>query len=284
MPLQMSAEPVALPSALPIRVARVNRDALAVPPGRYAHFHAVAELVIFETVAGAMYTDAARFDLHPGCAAWCPAMSAHDFALDPGPASWVLIQYDQDFVEPMPDQVPVCLRVGADARRHLGVLTEWLEEAVRLGDQDMARRHLELMLLHVLRAERQDALPMAASNALGQFRPLLECLRAAPAARIPLEQAASMCGLSPSYFSRLFRNVFGRGFVAYVTQMRLERAAIALASNRKPVSTIGYEVGFHSHAYFSAKFRARFGVTPSEFRHGSFRLDSVSKDTQTVPD
>ncbi|MBU6406057.1 MAG: AraC family transcriptional regulator [Alphaproteobacteria bacterium] len=279
---QLTAEPVALPSALPIRVVRVKRDGLADPPARFAHFHAVAELVIFETVSGAMHTDAARFELGPGCATWCPSMSAHDFALGQEPAAWTLIQYYQDFIEPALSPDSVCVKFGEDARRRVGLLAEWLEEAVQQGDKEAARKNLELILLHVLRAERKDALPMAASHALGRFRPLLECLRAAPAARIPLGQAASMCGLSPSYFSRLFRDVFGRGFTDYVTQMRVERAAIALASSRKPVSTIGYETGFQSHAYFTAQFRARFGVTPSEFRRCSDRPEIVSKDSRTA--
>jgi AraC-like DNA-binding protein len=32
------------------------------------------------------------------------------------------------------------------------------------------------------------------------------------------------------------------------------------------VSEIGFAVGFSSHAYFTARFRQRFGMTPSAFR------------------
>jgi AraC-like DNA-binding protein len=81
-----------------------------------------------------------------------------------------------------------------------------------------------------------------------------------------LAEAATLCGLSPTYFSRLFAKTFGAGFIAYQTRHRLQQAARLLARSDLPVSQIGYRFGFQSHAYFTQCFKAVFGVAPSAHR------------------
>ena len=105
---------------------------------------------------------------------------------------------------------------------------------------------------------------------LVQFDPLAVdpavCALPAPDKPLGLGDAASLCSLSPTYFSRLFAKTFGSGFVTYQTRLRLQRAARMLATGELPVSQIGYRTGFASHAYFSHCYRATFGVSPTQHR------------------
>jgi AraC-like DNA-binding protein len=96
--------------------------------------------------------------------------------------------------------------------------------------------------------------------------PVLERLRAAPAEPIPLESAATMCSLSPAYFSRRFRQIFGMNFTEYMVIYRLHLAARRLLTTGAAISEIAYGVGFSSPAHFTARFRKRFGMTPREYR------------------
>jgi AraC-like DNA-binding protein len=262
----LSAEPVALSASLPIRVERVRRGPGSPAPARFAHFHQVEEIVLFDSICGSLFANDSRFELVPGCGVRLPSMTAHDFDLSGGRAEWTLIQFYHDFaVSQRPADVG-CVHFATPERKRLKPLCKGLAEAVSAGQAPEARCYLELIMLMFDRARPIDQDGVAPSHALSRFRPFLERVRDEPSAALSLPQAASLCHLSPAYFSRLFREVFGRGFSNYMTQMRLDHAALRLASTQAPVSEIGFAAGFTSHAYFSARFRERFGLTPTQFR------------------
>ena len=76
-----------------IIISHVQRAEHDGPLERYAHLHDVVELVIFHKVSGRLVADQRAVALKGSCAVWLPAMAIHDFALEPGPAAWTVIQY-----------------------------------------------------------------------------------------------------------------------------------------------------------------------------------------------
>lgn len=83
-----------------------------------------------------------------------------------------------------------------------------------------------------------------------------------------LNQAAAMVGLSPGYFSTLFRQETDMTFVEYLTYIRLEKAKALLMCTNLRSSEIGYEVGYRDSHYFSYIFKKVCGCTPKEYRTG----------------
>lgn len=81
-----------------------------------------------------------------------------------------------------------------------------------------------------------------------------------------LDMLASIAGVSRFRFARQFRAVTGETANRYVVNRRLSIAAIRLASTKRPVSEIAYDVGFNDLSYFNARFKATFGCTPSAWR------------------
>jgi AraC-like DNA-binding protein len=81
---------------------------------------------------------------------------------------------------------------------------------------------------------------------------------------------AAAFGISTRYVHVLFKAELLSVTVSdYIQHRRLEAAARALADTRRPVANIGslaFALGFKTQAHFSRLFRARYGVTPSEFR------------------
>lgn len=58
--------------------------------------------------------------------------------------------------------------------------------------------------------------------------------------------------------------------MGWVREQRLERARRDLGDptqRDRPVHEISHRWGFAHHATFSRVFRARYGMTPSEYRH-----------------
>jgi AraC-like DNA-binding protein len=81
-----------------------------------------------------------------------------------------------------------------------------------------------------------------------------------------LNDVASECGLSYSYFSRLFKRVMGRSFTQHVNRIRITEAQRLLASSEKSITEIAQDVGFSTASYFIDIFKEQTNVTPMQFR------------------
>lgn len=81
-----------------------------------------------------------------------------------------------------------------------------------------------------------------------------------------LAEIASVVGLSPFHFARLFKAATGQTTYQYLLEHRLRRAKEYLKFGSVPISQIGTEVGFPNHAHFARSFRRREGITPTAWR------------------
>ncbi len=83
---------------------------------------------------------------------------------------------------------------------------------------------------------------------------------------IDLEDLSRRHGMSYPLFRKLFKAQTGFSPHAYVVEMRLNRAKAPLHETSLSVEDIALSVGFSSHAYFSAAFQKRLGLSPSSWR------------------
>lgn len=83
---------------------------------------------------------------------------------------------------------------------------------------------------------------------------------------ISLEELADQTALSPSHFSRLFRQTIGSSPMQFVMSYRIERAKKALRVQGKPLADIAAQCGFSDQAHFSRTFKAAVGQSPSGYR------------------
>lgn len=83
---------------------------------------------------------------------------------------------------------------------------------------------------------------------------------------LKVAQIASMLGMSPYYFSRLFKQSMGVSPHEYLTQCRLEAAKQMLKKTNLPIIEIAAEVGFNSQSHFITLFKKQFGTTPLQYR------------------
>jgi AraC-like DNA-binding protein len=84
--------------------------------------------------------------------------------------------------------------------------------------------------------------------------------------RVSIATAASIARMSESKFMRYFRTVTGETFVAYLTRLRLERAAQLLEEGQLSIAEVANAVGLSDQSYFDRLFRRHFGRTPSAVR------------------
>lgn len=79
-------------------------------------------------------------------------------------------------------------------------------------------------------------------------------------------EAAHVCNLSYSYFSRLFKRVMKKSFTEYVNYVRITEAQRMLISTEKSITDIALDIGFSTTSYFIDKFKRQVRMTPMQFR------------------
>ncbi len=83
---------------------------------------------------------------------------------------------------------------------------------------------------------------------------------------ITIEDIASHCLYSKSYFMKFFKETMGMGFIAYLNDYRLEIAAKMLLESSENVLEIAEQCGFDNLSYFNRCFKRKYGMTPGKYR------------------
>lgn len=84
--------------------------------------------------------------------------------------------------------------------------------------------------------------------------------------RITLEDVALHVYLTPSYFSKIFKNEMKCNFVTYVNNMRIHTSQKLLLDISIPLTEISGIVGFEDQSYFTKVFKKSAGITPKKYR------------------
>jgi two-component system response regulator YesN len=77
---------------------------------------------------------------------------------------------------------------------------------------------------------------------------------------------AKMTGLTPTYFSSIFKKMTNETFVQYRIKKRMERAQTLLAIPHMRIVDIAAEVGYEDYSHFTKMFKKLCGYSPSEYR------------------
>ena len=84
---------------------------------------------------------------------------------------------------------------------------------------------------------------------------------------VTLAQVAEAVSVSPEHLSRVFRRETGFGFSEYLTLLRLQSAETMLKNDAGlSVSEAAFASGFNDSNYFSQRFKALYGFSPSKLR------------------
>ena len=83
---------------------------------------------------------------------------------------------------------------------------------------------------------------------------------------LTIQQIAEELGVSYSNLRKLFKEHTGLSPATYQQELRLLRAKELLTTTELSIKEIAYRLNFESPDYFSAKFKAKMGIKPSEVR------------------
>ena len=81
-----------------------------------------------------------------------------------------------------------------------------------------------------------------------------------------LTSVAEACGLSYSYFSRIFNRYMKMSFSDYVNLVRVNHSLNLLSSGDQSITEIALSVGFSSTSYYIYIFKKLKHTSPNKFR------------------
>ena len=85
---------------------------------------------------------------------------------------------------------------------------------------------------------------------------------------IALLDVAGVFGYSDVYFCKLFKQNFGKNFITYLNEFRMNKAKELLANPAINIKDISALAGYRDANYFTRVFKRMVGKTPSEYRSG----------------
>ncbi len=83
---------------------------------------------------------------------------------------------------------------------------------------------------------------------------------------ISLGEISGVVSLSPSYFSKYFKNVTQVSFSEYLANLRLENAVNDMLTKNLTVSTAAFENGFANVKSFITQCKKVYGCTPAQYK------------------
>jgi AraC-like DNA-binding protein len=197
-------------------------------------------------------------------------------------ATSLLIGWVPIGVEPLITLFPSVFYVKADGAIHSERLLRLLDlaelevitEPRPPGSPSVLRRLSEVLVVELLRFTteqmRSDSGQDVPAWLSGLADPLVSRvaanLHSAPGDRWTVEAMCRIAGLSRSALDMRFRAVFGQAPKHYLLELRMRRAATALAAGRQTIGEIASWIGYESEAAFNRAFHRTIGVTPGAYR------------------
>jgi len=94
---------------------------------------------------------------------------------------------------------------------------------------------------------------------------------------ISVYNIAEMLYITPTYFSKLFKNSAREGCNSYIIRKRIEKAKSLLETTSMKTGKIATLVGYKDTNYFSLAFKKQTGMSPTEFRENGGNIKWLEK-------
>ena len=113
---------------------------------------------------------------------------------------------------------------------------------------------------------RLDGRPLSVSRQTHTIDRVRDYVRENYQSKCSLDDVADAFHLNRTYLSELFRETFGKNFVQYKNEVRIEHAKILLVHTNLTIAQIALRCGFDNTSYFAMVFRQITGVSPLQYR------------------
>jgi AraC-like DNA-binding protein len=159
------------------------------------------------------------------------------------------------------------MRLTREELAHVEVVLEMIEAEMERrapGYEASAQALFVQLMVYLARGYQRQSAPT--SLALLRLANVLTLIEERYAEKLTLRQLADAAHLSPSHFSRVFKEATGVAPMDYVIRCRVRRAAELLRAGSDSITDIALQVGCSDSAYFSRLFANINGISPRRYR------------------
>jgi len=203
-----------------------------------------------------------HLDVHPGEIIFLPKGCMYDFiSLTDTPCGWISIRFNADFTEALPfvcsidrfkeseelkNNITDLWRFGGPAEHYKCYsifynLLEYIENIETLKNMD--KKQLDIIYPAVSHLKKH----------------IYDC-------DLKIEKLIQLCGISGTYFHKIFQAKYGTSPRKYILSKRLSQAkAIIDNGDFDKVTEVAIAVGYNDPLYFSRAFKKQYGVSPSQY-------------------
>lgn len=83
---------------------------------------------------------------------------------------------------------------------------------------------------------------------------------------LSLDELAQKSFYNPSYFSRVFKELYGKNLTEYIAEKRINEAVKLLENSDLTIEEICRKVGYNDRKHFYKMFRQKMKLTPGQYR------------------
>ncbi len=108
--------------------------------------------------------------------------------------------------------------------------------------------------------------PVQRSKKIQHLKQALQLIETEYSSTITLPELAQVCGMSPKYFCRFFKEMTHKTPIDYLNNYRVKIACEMLRQNQESITEIALSCGFNDLSYFIKTFKRYKGVSPKNYQ------------------
>ena len=201
-------------------------------------------------------------EIHPGEIIFLPQGAQYDFTLlTDGPCGYVAIRFEGNFLNTAP------FLYSATDFPEITELKNNLTDMWKFGG--LAERYRCYAVVYNLLAYLKNAekLTYADKRKSNIIAPAISYLKKhIYDCDLKIETLIELCGISGTYFHKIFQANYSTSPQKYILNKRLSQARIIIDSNDfDSISEIATLVGYNDPLYFSRAFKKKYGISPAHY-------------------
>lgn len=129
----------------------------------------------------------------------------------------------------------------------------------------------------IAKLSRDNALKITSQNSQHYITKATNYIKSNIYRRITIPEIAEYLGINRSYLSTLFKEHLGISTQQFIIDLRLKTSTQFLQDKNLSVKEIALSVGYSNQLDFAKAFKAKFKMTPTEWRNQFFWEQSIEK-------
>ncbi len=247
------------------------------------HFHNYYEVGICHEGEGEMILGETEVPFYPGCISIIPQTELHTTNTFGEKASWEWMYFDIN--ELLNELYPDDEMLKENTRRLIekqgklltpdtdiqkiqflvrGIFDE--EKHKEYMYRDMIRHLLLVLVVEIVRKLQNKDMPERVPVRKTDIFPAISFIKENYRTAIKIEELARCCGMSESYFRKVFERYMNMKPLDYINFVRIQKSCALLRDTKMVISDIAEQVGYESVSSFIRNFRKIIGSTPHQWK------------------